>query len=680
MKKSVNYLPFVFLAMIFLIIVPVPPIVLDLLLIANIAIAAIIFLISLNATTILDFAILPTVLIFTTLFRIILNVTSSRLILGDATGGALIDAIGNFAIGGDYIVGAIIFVIITLVMFLVITKGSERVSEVSARFTLDALPGKQMSIDAELSSGSISSEEAKKRRNNLQKEADFYKSMDGASKFIKGDAIAGFIITIINVIGGLIMGMTRHGMGIGDAAAKYTILSIGDGLVNQIPSLLIAVATALMVTKSGDKDIVEDLLSQVVKYKLPLLITSIVFAILSVLGIIGVMNGLPYLITGGVSVGLYLLYKLDIQIKEDEIDEGPEVVLEESEVIPERALYQEKIKMKVGDNLISLISVRDAVTGKGYASPDMENKIDTLKKTIKKDYGVTIPEIRVSDDEYIQSNAFTIKIPNVQFRDIIVKPNCIVAQFLNENTMYDEGEPVAFHEIGIKGLWVNKSKQSEVEMMGAIVYTVQEIMIFYLEYVITNNLDKLITRKDISLFKEEVAMYNDAIIEEINTKNIENSVIQKVVQNLLKEKVPIKNFEYILECIADCILEYRGNATVDIITQYVRQQISSVLTKNKIEDGVLNVIQFTEETENYLKQYMSGKNINQELMEKCNALYINILAAHKYYTDLGENFVFVSEGSIRKHVFDVICNMGVKIDIISLEELPRANFKTIKEI
>lgn len=679
MKNGSRYLPIILLAMIFLIIIPVSPTILDLLLIINIALAAIIFLISLNATNILEFSILPTALVFTTVFRIILNVTSSRLILGKATGGALIDSIGNFAIGGDYVVGIIIFLIITLVMFLVITKGSERISEVSARFTLDALPGKQMSIDAEVNSGAITLEQAKKRRDNLQKEVDFYKSMDGSSKFIKGDAIAGFVITIVNILGGLLMGVLRHGLTLGEAASRYTIMSIGDGLVNQIPALLIAVATAIMVTKSGDKQIADDLIGQLLKYRAPLLTASIVFALLTVLGVVGILSGLPVFITGGMAGILFWLYSLDYKEEVEEI-ESTEVIVEDEEPVKEVSLYQEKILVQVGMNLVPLISVEDAVTGRAMESPEMKRRIETLKGIVKKKFGFNISDVVLRDDEYIASNSFVIKIPNVQSREISVKPDFVVAEFLDENTIYDFGEPVVFHEIDINGLWIPKSKQDEVLSMGAVIYTVPEIIIHYLEYIVINNLDKLITRKEINLFKEEVALYNDAIIEEINEKNIENSVIQKVVQNLLREKVPIKNFEYILECISDCILEYRGNVTPDLITQYVRIKIASVLTIDKIEDGVLSVVTISNESEEYLRNYMEGKNITQELVEKCNALYINIMSTHEYYTGMGQNFVFVCDNSIRKHIFDVVSNMGMKIDIIALEEVPRATFKTLKEI
>lgn len=679
MEIGKKYLPFLLLAAIFLIIIPVPTIVLDMLLIVNIALAAIIFLISLNTDSILDFSMLPTLLIFTTLFRIILNVTSSRLILGEATGGALIDSIGNFAIGGNYVVGGTIFLIITIVMFLVITKGLERVSEISARFTLDALPGKQMSIDAELSSGMISSEEAKRRRANLQKEVDFYKSMDGASKFIKGDTIAGIIITIINIVLGLVMGIMSHGMTIGEAASKYTILSIGDGLVNQVPALLIAVATALMVTKSGEKDIMNDLIYQFMRYKKPLLTASIVFAILTVLGVVGILDGLPIFITGAMAGFLYWLYNMESPVEEI-VEEQTEIEVDENEVVYETSLYQDKILVKVGDNLIPIVSKTDAVTGKVYASPEILEKMETLKNNIRSDYGYKIPEIIMNDKEYMASNSFAIKIPNVQTKDISIKPNCVVAQFLDEDTVYDLGEPVVFPEIGISGVWVNKSSHADMISKGAIVYTIPEIIILYLEHVIVNNLDKLITRKDINLFKEEVARYNDAIIDEINNKNIENAIIQKVVQNLLREKISIKNFEYILESICDCIIKYRGNATTDLITQFVRMRLINVLTADKIEDGVLNIVTFTEDTNETIKQFMDGKNMSQELMQKCSSLYVQIATLHRYYENLGQSFVFICDASIRKYVFDVIANMGDKICIISKDEVPVAKYNQLKEI
>lgn len=667
------------LAMLLMIIVPVPTFVLDVLLLLNIGMSAIIFLLAVQAKNVLEFTGLPTTLIFTTLLRIVLNVSSSRLILGEATGGKVIDAIGNITVGGDYVVGIIIFAVITLVMMLVINKGTSRVAEVSARFILDSLPGKQMSIDGDLNNGVIDMKTAQARRADLQKETDFYKSMDGASNFIKGDAVAGLVITAVNIIGGLIMGMTRHGMSLGEAASTYTILSVGDGLVNQLPSLLIAAASAFMITKGSSKSGMNmDIVLQFLRYKEPLRIISAIFGVIGVASMFGLADGIPWLVCFIVSGGCYYLTKLDLSSFETEEEEIEAPVSEVIEEAVENVLHVDKILMHVGTNVASAIVENDG-NNKVYVANELKYRIEVLKDKIKNKYGVKIPNVRLTDDEYIPANSFLVRISNIPTASLEIRPNCIFATFFGE-TEIDFGEPAEIRALGMKGYWISKDMMSDVESMGAVTHTIFDIIIFYLEYVIESNLDKIITREDIKQYKDEVQLYNGAIIEEINQKQIQNSIIQKVVQGLLAEKISIKNFEYILESIGDYHAEHNGQINYKELIIFIRKRLANIITEDIVQNGSINVVSLSMESmQNILKRLRGETDESIELA--CANIYAEIATTHTQLTEMGQKFVFLCDKSIRQEIFDTIADLNVKINIISYEELPKmARMVTIKTI
>lgn len=667
------------LAMLMMIIVPIPTFVLDVLLLLNIGISAIIFLLSVQAKNVLEFSVLPTVLIFTTLLRIVLNVSSSRLILGEATGGKVIDAIGKITVGGDYAVGIIIFAVITLVMMLVINKGTSRVAEVSARFVLDSLPGKQMSIDGDLNNGIIDMKTAQARRADLQKETDFYKSMDGASNFIKGDAIAGLVITAVNIIGGLVMGMLRHGMSLGEAASTYTILSVGDGLVNQLPSLLVAAASAFMITKGSSKAGMNmDIVFQFLRYKAPLKIISGIFGVLGLASLLGLAEGIPWSVCFVICGLSYYLTTLDLSSFEKEEEEEIAPVSEVVEDTIENVLHVDKILMHVGTNVAAAIVQKDE-TGKTYVSGELKYRIEVLKDKIKNKYGVKIPNVRLTDDEYIPSNSFLVRVSNIPTPTLNIKPNCILATFFGE-TDVDFGEPVEIRALGLSGYWVSKDMLAEVESMGAMTHTIFDIMILYLEHIIESNLDKIITREEVKEYKEEVQTYNSAIIEEINQKQIQNSIIQKVIQGLLAEKISIKNFAYILELIGDYHTEHGGQINYRELMIYIRKRLANVITEDFVVNGSINVVSLSMESmQNVLRK--SRGDTDESIEMACANIFAEIAATHTQLTDMGQKFVFLCDKAIRQEIFDTISDLDIKINIISYEELPKlarmVNIKTI---
>ena len=667
------------LGMLLMIIVPVPTILLDVLLLFNIGVSAIVFLLSVQAKNVLEFSVLPTVLIFTTLLRIVLNVSSSRLILGDATGGKVIDAIGNITVGGDYVVGIIIFAIITLVMFLVINKGTSRVAEVSARFVLDSLPGKQMSIDGDLNSGVIDVKTAQARRADLQRETDFYKSMDGASNFIKGDSIAGLVITAVNIIGGLIMGMMRHGMSLGEAASTYTILSVGDGLVNQVPSLLLAASSAFMITKGNTKvGMNMDILMQFLRYKEPLRIISIIFGVVGALSLIGLASGIPWWVCFAISGITYYLTTIDtskFEEEEEEIVQTEEII----EDVADNPLHVDKIVMYVGSNVVSAIVQKDE-NNKSSVASELKYRIEVLRDKIKKKYGIKIPEIRITDDDYIPSNSFLVRIGNVPTKTLNVRPNCVFASFFGDNTEIEFGEPAKIGELGLNGYWVAKNMASDVEGMGALTHSIYDIIILYLENIIENNLDRVITREDVKQYKEEVQQYNEAIIEEINQKQVQNSIIQKVVQSLLAEKIPIKNFEYILELIGDYHTEHNGQINFNDLMIYIRKRISNIITEGLVENNTINVVNIGIDSTKNLLRKIKG-DTDESVETACVNIYNEIISTHIQLTEMGQNFVFLCDKSIRLDVFNTLLDFNFKINIISYEELPKlARMENVKTI
>lgn len=665
------------LAVLLMIIIPVPTIVLDTLLLLNIAISAIVFMLAVQSKNVLEFSVLPTVLIFTTLLRIVLNVSSSRLILSDATGGKVIDAIGTITVGGDYVVGAIIFIVITIVMFLVINKGTGRVAEVSARFILDSLPGKQMSIDSDLNSGVIDIRTAQNRRADLQRETDFYKSMDGASNFIKGDAIAGLIITAVNIICGLVMGSLRHGMSIGEAASTYTILSIGDGIVNQVPSLLLASASAFMVTKGNSKEGMNfDVMFQFLRYKEPLRIIAVIFGLVGIASLLGFANGIPWFVCFAISAGSYYLSQVDLskyEPKEEELPQVEEVVQDTAENV----LHVDKILMHVGTNVAMAI----VQSGSGGAvANELKYRIEVLRDKIKNKYGLKIPNVRITDDDYIPSNAFLVRIGNMPTPTLEIRPNCVFASFFGD-TEVDFGEKATIDVLGLNGYWVAKDMLDDVESMGAITHSIFDIIVLYLEYVVENNLEKIVTREEIKQYKDEVQLYNSAIVEEINQKQIQNAIIQKVVQSLLAEKIPIKNFEYILESIADYYTENNSQmANFQGLMKFIRKRISNVITEDFVQNGVLNVVTIEIETSNNILRKLRG-DTNESIEMACANAYAQIAATYVQLTNMGQKFVFLCDKSIREEIFNAVADFSVKINIISYEELPKMikleNIKTI---
>ncbi|TCK97909.1 flagellar biosynthesis protein FlhA [Natranaerovirga hydrolytica] len=551
-----------------LMIIPLPVGILDFLIALNLAFGLIIVYNALFAKEALSMSSFPTILLFATLYRLSLNVASTRLILRDGDAGTIIETFGDFVGGGDPIVGIVIFIILIIIQFLVITKGSERVAEVSARFTLDAMPGKQMAIDADLNSGLIDEIDAKNRRQKIQDEASFYGSMDGASKFVKGDAIAGLIITFINIVGGIIMGSTR-GMNVQEAMNHYTTLTIGDGLVSQIPALLIALATGVLVTKVSKEADVSDILAQEL-FKTP----KVLYLSGSVLIIIGLFSPLNKIIVVGLGCLMIVAASImDRNLQIQTVDE--EVATEEIEADeirkPENVvslLQVDPIELEFGYGIIPLADVNQG--------GDLLDRVVMIRRQIAIELGTVVPIIRLRDNIQLNPNQYVVKIKGVQVSEGEILFDHYMAMnpgFVDEEIDGVETIEPAFN---LPALWITEGQREKAETLGYTVVDPPSIIATHLTEIIKEHLDELLTREDVQTLISNIKETHPTLVDELVPKLMGVGEIQKVLQTLLKEGVSIRDLVTIFETLAD---NATSNRDTDILTEYVRQALKRTISK-----------------------------------------------------------------------------------------------------
>lgn len=560
------------------ILVPMPTLLMDLLLVVNLTISLLILLNAIYAKDALSMSSFPTLLLFTTLFRLSLNVASTRLIIGQGEAGKVIESFGEFVGGNNIVVGAIIFLIIMIVQFLVITKGAERVSEVAARFTLDAMPGKQMAVDADLNSGLINENEARERRKRVQREADFYGAMDGASKFVKNDAIFGFIATALNIIGGFIMGMIESNMPVEQVLEHYTILTIGDGLVSQVPSLLISIATGIIVTRAAsEEDLGQEIISQ--------LITSpkVLYIAAGACFIMTFIIGQFFMII--IAILLIILASRMNTIAEAEQKKG-EIVTEEQKV--------EEIRKP--ENVISLLQVDPIELEFGYGiipladvnqGGDLLDRVVMIRRQLALEMGMIVPIIRLRDNIQLSPNQYVIKIKGVE----VSTGELIMDHFMamNPGTAEDEieGIPTTEPAFGLPAMWINETQRDRAEMLGYTVVDPPSIIATHMTEIIKRHAHELLGRQDVQTLLDNVKTTYPAIVEELVPKLLTLGEVQKVLGNLLKEGVSIRDMVTILETLADYAPVTRDS---DMLTEYVRQALGRAISKTFITPDNSDVI------------------------------------------------------------------------------------------
>ena len=554
-------------AFVFLII-PIPSQLLDICLALNMSVAFAIMFNSMFAKEVLDMSFYPTMLLFTTLFRISLNVSSTRLILTTGSPGNVVETFGSFVGGGDLVMGSIVFIILIIVQFMVINKGSERVAEVTARFTLDAMPGKQMAIDADLNTGAITDEEAKKRRDKIQEESSFFGSMDGAVKYVKGDATAGLIITAVNIVGGIIMGMTRGGLAFQDALQKYAILTIGDGLVSQIPSLVISLSTGILVTKGGkEADFGSIIVRQLFGMPRALYITG---GILAFLGVFTPLNlllfvgfGAIFIVCGRMVANTLEEAKVEAAVDESEV-EAEEIRKPENVV---SLLQVDPIELEFGYGIIPLADVNQG--------GDLLDRVVMIRRQVALELGTVVPIIRLRDNIQLNPNQYIIKIKGIQ----VSEGEILFDHYMAMNPGYVEEEisgiPTFEPSFNLPATWITESQRERAESLGYTVVDPPSIIATHLTEVIRQHIAELLTRQDVQNLVNNIKESNPSLVDELTPKLLGLGEIQKVLQNLLKEGISIRDLLTIFETLADHAVVSRDT---DILTEYVRQSLKRAIS------------------------------------------------------------------------------------------------------
>lgn len=667
MKKADIFVAVYVLTAFIMFIVTLPNWLLDIFLAVNISIAFVILFGSMFVKEVLDLSFFPTILLFTTLFRIALNVSSTKLILGTGDPGNVVTTFGEFVGGGDLIIGSIIFIILILIQFLVINKGSERVAEVTARFTLDAMPGKQMAIDADLNTGAITDEEAKKRREKIQDEANFFGSMDGAVKYVKGDALAGLIITAINIIGGIVMGVTRQGLEIGAAVDKYVILTIGDGLVSQLPSLLISLATGILVTKgSKDADFGSTLVNQL--FGIPKVL-YIVGATLVFLGFVTPLNTIIFVGLGLVFIFVGRQIQATIETSQIESDVDMAEIAAEEIRQPENVnslLQVDPIELEFGYGIIPLADVSQG--------GDLLDRVVMIRRQMALELGTVVPIIRLRDNIQLNPNQYIIKVKGIQ----VSEGEILFDHYMAMNPGYVEEEitgiPTFEPSFHLPAIWITEGQRERAESMGYTVVDPPSIIATHLTEIIRQHIAELLTRQDVQSLVNNLKESNPSLIDELIPKLLGIGEIQKVLQNLLKEGISIRDLLTILETLADYAVTTRDT---DILTEYVRQSLkraisskyfpanetTSVVTLDpKIEQEIMGCVKQTE-TGAYLnldpsrsKDIMNSVGKEMQKLENLgkNPIIITSPIVRMYFKRLTEDYyrdlIVVSYNEIESNV------------------------------
>ncbi len=645
-------------------IIPLPTFILDLLLTLNISLGLTILLVSMYLVNPLELSVFPSLLLIATLFRLALNVSTTRLILGQADAGNVIEAFGNFVVGGNYIVGFVIFVILVAIQFIVITKGAERVAEVSARFTLDAMPGKQMSIDADLSAGLMTEAEARNRREEIRQEADFYGAMDGASKFVKGDAIAGIIITIINVLGGLVIGVIQLNMPIGEALQTYTLLTVGDGLVSQVPALLISTATGIVVTRAASEgNLGQDFTKQLfANPKILIMVASV----LALLGFLTPLPTFPFLflaIIMGV-ISYFLLQSSHEQQEEMIVDEEEEEIEEYRE--PEnlsQLLQVDPMELEVGYNLIPLV-----VPEQGG---DLLDRVSMIRRQCALELGIIIPPIRIRDNMQLEPNYYRVNLRGIEIAEYEIKVDNYLAMDSGMATEEINGVETIEPAFGLPALWVDDDDREEAELSGYTVVDPPSVMATHLTELIKNHAAELLGRQEVKELIDNVKEDYSAVVNELIPELLTIGQVQKVLQNLLQEGVSVRDLVSILEVLAD---QARNTQDIAVLTEYVRQDaLSRQISKMHQDDNNnLHVITLAPELEERISNSIQHSEQGSYLTLNPNIaqqIFQNLTQQIEQLGSQGIDPIILTSPIVRFHFKRLVQQVAPDLTVLSFSEL-----------
>ena len=662
-KKNDLFIGIYLLAAVLFFIISIPSWLLDILLAINMMVALVVLFNSLFAKEVLDMASFPTMLLFTTIFRISLNVSSTKLILKNGNAGKVVDTFGKFVGGGNLVIGIIIFIILIIIQFVVINKGSERVAEVTARFTLDAMAGKQMAIDSDLNTGAITDKEAAERRKKLQQENSFFGSMDGATKYVKGDATAGLIITGINLVGGIVMGMVYGGLSINDALSKYTILTIGDGLCSQMPSLLISLSTGILVTKaSSDGELGDEIVGQLFSMDRVLLMVG------AALILLGVATPLPWYIFIPLGAALIICSRrLSTKAGETAIEESAEQEETEASEIrkPENVvslLNVDPIELEFGYGIIPLADVNQG--------GDLLDRVVMIRRQIALELGAVVPIIRLRDNIQLNPNQYVIKIKGIQ----VSEGEILFDHYMAMNPGYVEEEitgiPTFEPSFHLPAIWITESQRERAESLGYTVVDPPSIIATHLTEVIRQHIAELLTRQDVQNLINNIKDNNTTLIDELVPKLMGVGEIQKVLQNLLEEGISIRDLVTIFETLADHAAVTRDP---DILTEYVRQALKRAISSKYFPVGEMtNVVtvdpSIEQEIMNSVKNTEQGSYLSLD-PERSKKIIESLGNELKKLEDMGKNPIVITSPIVRMYFRNLAKDYYKDIIVISYNEV-----------
>jgi flagellar biosynthesis protein FlhA len=693
-SKDLSMVFFV-VAIIAIIIVPLPSALLDFFLTISLALSVLILMISLYVPKPTDLTTFPTLILIVTLFRLSLNIATTRMILSEGHNGPdsvsdIISSFGQFVVGGNYVIGVIVFIILVLINFMVITKGSTRVAEVAARFTLDAMPGKQMAIDADLNAGLIDESTARERREAILQEANFYGAMDGSSKFVKGDAVAGIIITLVNLTGGFLIGMFQHNMSAGDSAAAFTILTIGDGLVSQLPALIMSTATGIIITRSNNKadaSFADGAVNQLLNdYKT-------LFIVGGILVLFALVPGLPTLSLAFVG-GIFLLMGYFIKASDDGLLEPSGGVIDEKEQEEQEKqqkktpaqtkeeeekeladiLKQEVLELELGYQLIRLAD--PAMKG------DLLERIKSMRRKIATDFGFLIPQLRIRDNLHLGSNDYQLLLKGVDIGHGQIYPEKFMA--MDSGLVSDEMQGIKTKEpaFGLEAIWIDKEQKEEAITKGYTVVDPSTVISTHISELVKKYAQELITRQDVQELIDNVQKSHPVVVEDV-LKVSSVGLIQRVLKELLIEKIPIKDMLTILETISD-IAEITKNT--DIIVEQVRARLSRVITKlYKDDNGVLKLLTFAAPTEQKLLESLQEKEGLKELLlniGQINSLVQVVSDEAAKVLQMGiAPAILIVDPNLRKSLSEIFVKFNLDIVVLSHAEVdPTAQFEVLASV
>lgn len=654
----------VVLVVVLLIIIPLNSVLLDILLVVNITVSLTILLTTLYINEPLEMSIFPPMLLLTTIFRLALNISSTRLILGNGgNAGAVIDTFGHFVIGGNIVVGVIIFIIIVVIQFMVITKGSERVSEVAARFTLDAMPGKQMSIDADLNSGTIDEREARERREKIQREADFYGSMDGASKFVKGDAVVSIIITCVNIIGGIVIGMlSNSGMSIGEIVQVYTLATVGDGLVSQMPALLISTATGIVVTRgASDNNMGRDIVKTFTTHPFVLMIAG---GMMLCLSLIPGLPKIPIICMGilfiviGYTVNKKMQFRFDLEAKQNQELKSQAIRRPENIVT---LLNVDPIEMEFGYSIIPLADVN-----KGG---DLLDRVVMIRRQCAMELGVIIPPIRLRDNIQLEANEYIVKVKSIE----VARGSVMVDRYLAMNSSNSDKEVVGVETIdpafGLPALWVDDAEREKAEMYGYTIVDPPSVIATHLTEIVKRYSYELLGRQDVQLLLDNLREKQPALVDDVVPSVVSVGDLQKILSNLLREGISIRDLGTILETISD--YGDKINDT-EILAEYVRQGLRRAITQKYAPDKSLHVITVAPALEQTIMDSIQRNDQGSYLSlepQMIHDIFKSLRSALERVMSFGIQPIVLTAPQIRVHFKHLTEQMAPDLVVLSYGEL-----------